>query len=148
MWARIVCAHVARGTRLVEPLQRPAGRLGVGVREPLGRPAHRERLQREPHLEEVAQLLDVEVEHLRPLVRHVLREAECLQLADRLADRGDAHPQRASQIVEPEGRSRGQLPEDDRLAQLLERVLRHRPVAHPPLGLGLSHPRHFTRTVP
>ena len=139
---------VAGPARLVEPLQMPPGRLGSGVREPLGAPAHGERLEREPDLKEVAQLVDVEIEHLRALMGDVLGQSQSLELADRLADRRDARPQRASQFVQAQGRPGGQLAQDDRLAQLLERVLRHRPVAHPLLRLDLSHVSHCTRTLP
>ena len=43
-------------------------------------------------------------------------------------------PERAGQLVQPERRPGRQLAEDDRLAQLLERVLGHRPVADLALG--------------
>ena len=64
------------------------------------------------------------------MVRHVLGEPERLELADGLADRRDAHPERAGEILEAERRAGRQLAEDDRLAQALERRLRHRAVAH------------------
>ena len=129
--ARIVLAHVAGAAQLVERVEVPARDVGLGARQPLGRAPDGERLEREPHLEEVAQLVGVEIEHPRALVRHVLREPERLQLPDRLPDRRDAHPERAGELVEPQRRSGRQLAEDDRLAQLLERVFGHRPVAHP-----------------
>jgi len=74
-------------------------------------------------------LLDVERHHLRPMVRDVLGEAERLELPDGLADRGDAHPERARKVLEPQRSARGELAEDDRLAQSLERGFRHRAVA-------------------
>ena len=61
-------------------------------------------------------------------MRHVLREPERLELAHRLADRRDAHPEPLRELFEPERRPRQQLAEDDRLAQALESGLRHRPV--------------------
>src|SRR5581483_1080595 len=106
---------------LVEARKARTGGLGVLAGEPLGRPAHGERLEREPHLEQVAQVVDVEVQYPRALVRDVLREAESLELPQRRAGR--------------------QLAEDDRLPQLVERVLGHRPVA----GLQV---RHGAKTVP
>ena len=59
---------------------------------------------------------------------HVLGEAERLELPHRLADRRDAHAERAGQVLEPERRARRQLAEDDRLAQPLERRFGHRSV--------------------
>jgi len=71
-------------------------------------------------------------------VGHVLGEAERLELTHRLADRRDAHAQRAGQLIEPERRPGGQFAEDDRLAQLLEGELRHRPVADLAFGGRLA----------
>ena len=93
--------------------------------EPVGSAAERHRLEGEPDREQLAQLLDVEPHDLRPVVGHVLGQAERLELPDRLADRGDAHPERAGEILEPERRARRQLAEDDRLAQTLEGGLGH-----------------------
>ena len=76
-------------------------------------------------------------------MRHVLREPERLELPHGLADRGDAHAERPGQLVEPQRRARPELAEDDRLAQLLQGKLGHRPVAHPARG-GVGH----ARTVP
>ena len=139
-------AHVLQGRRRVEAVELGAGRIGVPVREVLGRPADRERFERQADLEQVTQLLDVEVEDAGALVRHVLGQAERLQLAHRLANRRDRHAERPGELVEPERRPRRELPHDDRLAQLLERVFRHRPVPHRPLGV----PRHVPSedTVP
>ena len=123
-------ADVAGAAGLVEPLEVPARLLRVGVGEALRRAAHGQRLERQPDLEEVAQLVDVEIEHPGALVGHVLREAERLQLPDRLADRRDAHPERAGELVQAQRRAGRQLAEDDRLAQLLEGELGHRPVPH------------------
>ena len=119
---RRAARRARRGARAPPPPRRSV--------EPLGRAAHRQRLEREPHLEQIAQLVDVEIEHLRALVRHVLREPERLQLPHRLADRRDAHPERPRQLVQPQRRPGRQLAHDDRLAQLLQRVFGHRPVAH------------------
>ena len=83
-----------------------AGRLVVGRAEELGRAAHRHRLEGEPDREQLAQLLDVEPHHLRAVVGHVLGEPEGLELADGLADRRDAHAERAGEILEPERRPR------------------------------------------
>ena len=70
------------------------------------------------------------LEHPRPLVRHVLRQPERLQLPHRLPDRRDAHAERTGEARRAEAAFRGQLAQDDRLAQLLEGVLGHRPVPH------------------
>ena len=61
-------------------------------------------------------------------MRHVLGEPERLELAHRLPDRRDAHPERAREILEPQRRAGRQLAHDDRLAQALQGGLRHRPV--------------------
>ena len=97
--------------------------------EQLRRPPHGERLQREADREQLPHLLDVDPHHLRAVVRDVLGEPERLELADGLADRRDAHAERAGEILEPERGPWVQLAEDDRLAQPLERGLGHRPVA-------------------
>ena len=104
-----------------------AASASAGVEE-LRRAAHGHALEREPDREQLAQLLDVEPHHLRAVMRHVLGEAERLELAHRLADRRDAHAERAREILEPKRRPGRQLAHDDRLAQALERGLRHRPV--------------------
>ena len=122
-------ADVAAPARLVVRGQVRARRLRR--RRPskqLGRAPHRHALEREPDREELAQLLDVEAHHLRAVVRHVLGEPERLELPHRLADRRDAHPEPAGEILEPQRRPRRQLAHDDRLAQPLQRGLRHRPV--------------------
>jgi hypothetical protein len=96
--------------------------------EQLRRAPHGHRLERQPDREQLPQLLDVEAHHLRAVMRDVLGEPERLQLPNRLPDRRDAHPERAREILESQRRSRGQLAEDDRLAQPLQRRFRHRPV--------------------
>jgi hypothetical protein len=123
-----VCARIAARTSPVELASRDLLQLR---REPLRRAAHGDRLEAEANLEEVAQVVGIEVEHLRALVGHVLREAERLELAHRLADRRDAHAEGPGQLVQAERGPGRELAEDDRLAQLLEGVLGHRPVAHP-----------------
>ena len=131
-------AHVAGLAGRVEPLE--LGETGVGLRrrEPLGGAPQGKRLEGQADLEEVAELVDVEVEDTGTLVRDVLREPERLELPDGLTDRRDAHPERACELVEAERGARGQVAEDDRLAELLEGELRHRPVAHP-AGGGIRH---------
>ncbi len=64
--------EVARGAGLVEVREVPPRGGASGLGEPLGRPADRERLEREPHLEQVAEVVGVEVQDLRALVRNVL----------------------------------------------------------------------------
>ena len=121
--------HVRAAPGGVELPEAAARRLLVGGAEQLGCAPQREGLEREPHREELPQLLDVERHHLRPVVRDVLRESQCLELAHRLADRGDAHPERACDILQPEGRSRRQISMNDRFAEPFERSFGHRAVA-------------------
>ena len=102
------------------------------LRDPHGRPPDGECLQHEANLEQVAEVVDVEGQHAGALVGDVLGEAERLELAHRLANGGNAHAERARQLVEPQRRPRLQLAQDDRLAQLLERELGHRPVPDSP----------------
>ena len=59
MCARIV-SRTSPAARRVEPGEMLARRLPLGRREALGRPADGERLERQPHLEQVAELVDVE----------------------------------------------------------------------------------------
>src|SRR6185312_16104278 len=106
------------------------------------RPPHRERLEREPDLEQVAKVVDVERLDARALVRDVLGEAERLELPHRLPDRRDAHAERPRELIESERGPRLELAHDDRLAQLIERVLGHRAMAEAAaLGVpGRLHP--------
>jgi hypothetical protein len=119
---------VAAAPRLVVGVQVRARRLGVARLEQLSGAPHRHALEREPDREELPELLDVEPHHLRPVVRHVLGEAQGLELPDGFADRRDAHPERAGEILEAQGRPGLQLAHDDRLAEALQRSLGHRPV--------------------
>ena len=142
-------AHVAGARRRVEA--RRAGRArpsAVRVREPLGGPPHGERLEREPHLEEVAQLVDVEVEDARALVRARASRARAPPAA--APPRGSARCDMPSDRASSSSRSgvpAGQLAQDDRLAQLLEGVLGHRPVPHRPLGCRRLVPSETDRPI-
>jgi hypothetical protein len=62
------------------------------------------------------------------VVRHVLGEAERLELAHGFPDRRDAHPEPLRELLEPKRRPGRELAEDDRLAEALEGGFRHRPV--------------------
>ena len=94
-------AQIATRARLDALLEQLGGALAVLVREALGGPAHGHRLEREAHLEEVAQLLHVDRDDLGAVMGHVLGEPERLQLPDGLADGRDAHAERGRQILEP-----------------------------------------------
>ena len=122
---------LVRSAGLVELEQVATRRLDLGRRHALRCTTDGERLERKPNLEEVAQVVDVERDHLRALVGNVLGQSERLELAHRLPDRRNAHAERAGELVEAEGRAGLQLPHDDRLPELLERILGHRPVSQP-----------------
>ncbi len=121
--------HVAGSAGRVELLEVAACRFLVGRTEQFRRAPQGECLESQPHREELPQLLDVERHHLGAVVRDVLGESERLELAHRLADGRDAHPEPAGDILQPQRRTWHQISMDDRLAQPLERSLGHRPVA-------------------
>ena len=108
---------------------RPRARIVLAT-EQLRRATHRHPLQRKPDREQLAQLLDLEPDDLRPVMRHVLRQTERLELTYRFPDRRDAHPLLLRDLLQAEVRARPDLPEDDRLAQPLERRLCHGAVPH------------------
>jgi len=101
----------------------------VGRAEKLGGPAQGHALEREADREQLAQFLDVEARHLGPVMGHVICEPERLELAHRFPDRGDAHPERPCEILQPERGSGRELTHDDRLTQAFQGGLRHRPVS-------------------
>ena len=101
----LVAAPMRR--RVVVQEHTPA--LGVLVGEPHRRPADGQRLEREPRLVSVVQVLDRKLADPRTAVRDVHRETQALQLAHRLANRGDAHPERAGELLEAKRRPRRQL---------------------------------------
>ncbi len=87
-------------------------------------------LEGEPDGEELAQLLDVEPGDLGAVVGDVLREPERLEFSHGLPHGRDARAERLGNVLEAQRRARGELAEDDRLAQTLERSLGHRAVTH------------------
>ena len=126
---RRACVAGLRGPRRARPAARGRGTRRARSSNSSAAPSHCHRLEREPDREQLAQLLDVEPHHLRAVMRDVLRETQRLELADGFADRRDAHPERAGEILEPQRRARRQLAEDDRLPQPLERGFGHGAVA-------------------
>jgi sugar phosphate isomerase/epimerase len=123
--------HVARRAGRIEASQMLARDLDLLVADARCGAPNRQRLQDESHLEQITEIVDVERQHPGALVGHVLGETQRLELPQGFADRRDAHPERARELVQPQRRARLQLPEDDRLAKLLEGEFGHRAMPDP-----------------
>jgi len=115
--------------------------------ETLGGVRDGQRLEREPQLVDLAQVLDAQLPHARAAVGHVLDQAVGVEAAQRLADRHRAHLQRVGELLDRQPLARGDAAGDDRLVQHSVRLLGQRPVAGGGLeacGRGGRHARKAT----
>jgi len=101
------------------------GRGCVRGGEPAGSASNCERLEDEPDLVRVAQVVERQLADAGAAVRHVYGQTQALETPDRLPDRRDAHAEPLGELLEPEGCARGQLAREDRVLELGESGLRH-----------------------
>jgi hypothetical protein len=98
----------------------------IDLTEPPRRLSHGQRLERQPRLVRVPQIVHREPADAGAAVRDVLGEAEHLELPDGLADGHRAHVERARELLEAQRRARRELAVEDRLLQLHGRLLGQR----------------------
>ena len=110
---------------VVEP-RRGAG--GVLVREAQRGALHGQRLELEPRLVDLEQVVDGQRGGARAAVRHVLDQPEAVEPADGLADRHRAHAHDLGELLDRQPLARGDDAVHDCLVQRVEGLLGERAV--------------------